>query len=337
MRGFLVTCLLGVLVAAFPSAPPADAGAEPLQGQQWGLARVEAPAAWSTTTGSGAVVAVVDTGVDHDHPELQGRLLTGASWVGCGRRAKPPCGNTDDENGHGTHVAGIAAAPLDGVGVAGVAPGARILPVRVLDADGSGSAADVAAGVRWATDHGADVINLSLAGLPVLANVAGLTGLDGGFADSLEYAAARGALVVAAAGNEALPICDNEFFRAGPGLCVGATDPDDVKAWYSNSGIGVNVVAPGGAGGVFCADDVLSTWPVDQPSFCSDTGYEALAGTSMAVPHASGVGALLSTLGVSGDAAARRILATADDLGAPGPDPAYGAGRVNARRAVGGA
>lgn len=328
MRRVLVAAVVLALVPP-AAARPARAQSDPLQPRQWGLANVEAPAAWPVATGAGAVVAVVDTGVDKDHPELAGRLTGGASWIDCGKRVKPPCTTSaawDDRNGHGTHVAGIAAAPLDGQGVAGVAPDARVMPVRVLDAEGSGFSDDVADGIRWAVDHGADVVNLSLAGLPVVANLTGALGVDGGFAAAIEYAVDRGVLVVAAAGNEAFPLCENEFFVRGDALCVGATDRRGLRPWYSNWGIGVEIAAPGGAGLVFCSEDVLSTWPLDQESFCEDGGYEALAGTSMATPHVAGIGALLAELGVSGRAAADRIVVTADGL-APG--------EANARRAVG--
>jgi serine protease len=334
--------LLSWLIVSVALAPLAALAADPFEGEQWALQRLEASAAWPVSTGAGAVVAVVDTGVDGDHPEFAGRLVKGASWVDCGPRVKPPCSQSsqwDDRNGHGTHVAGIAAAPRNGIGVVGVAPGASIMPVRVLDADGEGTAGDVAAGIRYAADNGAAVINLSLGGLPVVGQLASATGLDEGFSAAIAYAVGKGVLVVAAAGNESFPICSDESFVRGKGVCVGATDRRDVKSFYSNFGGGIDVVAPGGLGSIFCDDpeDILSTYAISEDTVCKKRiGYETLAGTSMAAPHVSGIGALLASLGVRGAAAAQRIGATADDLGAPGYDPVYGQGRVNAKRAVGG-
>src|SRR4051812_46818445 len=144
-----------VLIAALAPAGTAHA-ADPLRGQQWGLSMVESDAAHSVTRGAGAVVAVIDTGGLASHQDLQGRLVAGHDFVG----------NDDDpndENGHGTHVTGIVAAnDGNGIGVSSVAPDAKVMPVRVLDADGSGSSGDIAAGIDWAVAHGAQVINLSL-------------------------------------------------------------------------------------------------------------------------------------------------------------------------------
>lgn len=328
---------------------PPSSRTDPFQGEQWGLANVQAPAAWVRATGAGAVIAVVDTGVDKDHPELKNRLTSGASWIDCGRKAVKPCLSSsqwDDKNGHGTHVAGIAAAPLDGVGVVGVAPGATIMPVRVLDANGEGTSNDVAAGIRWAADHGADVVNLSLGGLPVASQLLDATGVNRVFSEAVAYAASKDVLVVTAAGNESMPICDDDSFVRANALCVGATDRRDLKAWYGNFGggaggigstPGLDVVAPGGLGSVFCDDpeDVLSTYAISADTVCkSRIGYETLAGTSMAAPHVSGIGALLAQLGIKGPAAAQRVLTTADDLGSPGWDPVFGYGRVNASQAV---
>ncbi|HVM40603.1 MAG TPA: S8 family serine peptidase [Acidimicrobiia bacterium] len=309
------------------------------EGDQWGLALIDARTAWNTATGSGVTVAVVDSGVDAQHPEFSGRLVNGASWV-CGPNASKPCANWDDENGHGTHVAGIVAAARDGQGTSGVAPAARIMPVRVLDAEGSGSTGDVAAGIRYAANHGADVINLSLGGsIPGVSTALTITGADTVVLEAIEYAVGKGALVVAAAGNSSLPICDGESFVLTDGvLCVGAVDNNDLPAWYSNFGVEIDVVAPGGSGTLFCDWDVLSTWPTDVDSFCeadgdnARTGYEELPGTSMAAPHVSGVGALLAQLGVSNVRSARIIVETGESL--TGVLPIFDPPRVNAANAV---
>ena len=152
--------------AAFEAqAPPND----PLyETHQWGLQQIRATAAWPTSTGAGAVIAVVDSGIELAHEDLVTQVIPGNTFVGCGEAG---CGNgdwqtgPDDPHWHGTHVAGISAAATDnGKGIAGVAPAARILPVRVLDEDGAGTTRDVADGIRWAVDRGARVVNLSLMG-----------------------------------------------------------------------------------------------------------------------------------------------------------------------------
>lgn len=316
---------------------PVQANGDPLESAQWALTAIQAPQAWQRATGRGTTIAIVDTGVDRDHPEFHGRIGHGVSWI-CPKRETRPCDDWDDGNGHGTHVAGIAAAPLDGRGIVGVAPDATILPVRVLDEKGVGSARHIAEGIRWAVDQGADVINLSLGALPLLSQVGGLLRLDGGFFDAIDYALSHHVLVVAAAGNDSLPMCSNQRLLASGVVCVGAVDRERLRSGYSNFGLGVDVVAPGGAGGVACGDpreDILSTIALDGDIPCQAvTGYAALAGTSMAAPHVSGIGALLAEAGARGPDAARRIRATADDLGLPGRDLLYGAGQVNAAKTV---
>src|SRR4051794_18657496 len=154
---FLACLLLCLAIPATASA------ADPLRPQQWGLDMIQADPAHSTSTGSGVVVAVVDTGVLAPHEDLQGQLVAGRDFV-----QSPNDDTPQDENGHGTHVSGIiAAAANNGKGIEGVAPGARIMPIRVLDANGVGDADTVAKGINWAVDHGANVINLSLGGTPV--------------------------------------------------------------------------------------------------------------------------------------------------------------------------
>lgn len=346
MRRLSLPTMLAVVAALVLIGSPAVASSDPLRPKQWGLDRIQAEAAWPVSTGSGALVAVVDTGVDLGHPDLKANIVSaGADFVEpegtcTGNKKKGRTCVQDgaqDANGHGTHVAGIIAAVANnGIGVAGVAPGARILPVRVLDADGSGTTDQVAAGVRYAADQGADVINLSLGFLSGQGEVVKVIGVLDPVYDAFAYAAAKGAVIVVAAGNDAFPLCAEP--SAAPGvLCVGATDPDDLKAWYSNSDATMTknyVVAPGGAGTLFCADDVVSTYLRGAESFCEADGYEALAGTSMAAPHVAGVAALLAAKGDSRDTIVRKIPETAVDLGVPGHDPVYGAGRVDALAAV---
>ncbi|MFN2617042.1 MAG: S8 family serine peptidase, partial [Thermoleophilaceae bacterium] len=176
-------------------SPGSGAVNDPLFPKQWGLTQINAPGAWARgVKGSGVTVAVVDTGVDLNHPDLQSKLVAGRDFV-AGKRDCPA--GPQDENGHGSHVAGIAAAATDnGIGVAGTAPDSKIMPVRVLDADGSGTVEDIVAGIRFAADHGAKVINLSLGELPVLSQI---DPDNEAIAAAIQHAWDRGALVVAAA------------------------------------------------------------------------------------------------------------------------------------------
>ena len=318
---------------------------DPLRAQQWGLDQVRAEQAWPTSTGAGAVVAVVDTGVDFSHPDLKANLLQGATFTGC--QGTSPCGNgdfrgPDGENNadeHGTHVAGIVAAVTDnGIGVAGTAPDAKILPVKVLE-DGSGSFGEIADGIRWSADNGADVINLSLGGLPGLQALT-LTGVESDVTDAIAYANERGVTVVAAAGNTATPLCNTPAFEPGA-ICVASTDRNEVKSWFSelpNKPDLKAVTAPGGAGLAFCEDDIVSTVPLGTGSAgCGESDYDYYAGTSMATPHVAGVAALLAAQGRTRENIEAALLDTARQ---PLTDvtglysPVYGWGIVDAAAAV---
>jgi subtilisin family serine protease len=307
--------LIAVLVVCLSVTSTAFGAGDPLRSQQWGLDTIEADAAHSTSIGSGAVVAVVDTGVLASHEDLAGRLLPGHDFV---QNDNTP----QDENGHGTHVTGIVAADAgNGKGIEGVAPGAKVMPIRVLDASGTGTSDNVAKGIDYAVAHGADVINLSLGGDAVST----ILGSDAVFTKAVQNALDHGVVVIAAAGNDTAPFCEQPAVT-GPLLCVGAIDRREMRTFYSSSG---DLVAPGGSGTTGASDeDILSTY--------NDGQYQALAGTSQATPHVSGVAALLVSLGLHGKAVTNRILATARDAGLPGPDDVYGAGILDARAAVAG-
>jgi subtilisin family serine protease len=320
-------------------------------GRQWGIPAISAPQAWPKTRGAGVLVAVVDTGADFRHPDLRGRLvrrpgsnmLANTAFRCPFQRAKAGARRSraiaQDNHGHGTHVAGIiAAATNNRIGVAGVAPAARVLPVKVLDRTGSGSERDVARGICFAVNQGAQVINMSLGDDPVTSIF--IRGEDGADTNrAVSYAYAHGVAVMIAAGNENFPACDFQASHA-KALCIGAVDRRGLKAAYSNFGVSIGVVAPGGLASVSCDDDedIWSTILASMKQDCGRDGYEPLAGTSMATPHVSGVAALvISRFGkrrATPKFVYNRLKSTADDLGVPGVDPLYGYGRVNARRAV---
>ena len=344
-----VVLLISALALALAYAPAASAATAPndaFWAEQWGPQQVHAPEAWSTSTGAGQVIAIVDSGVDLQHPDLVGKFVPGATFVGCAENG--PCGDGDWESGgkaagapdpHGTHVAGIAAAVTNNSqGIAGVAPDASIMPVKVLGEEG-GTFAEIAAGIRWATDHGADVINMSLGAIPG-AQVFDITGLDSDAKDAIDYANSKGVVVVAAAGNDTASICGTPAFNDGA-LCVAATDSNEARSWYSNFAIKPDmlaVAAPGGQGGLFCAEDIISTVPLGAEEYCpAHAGYDNYAGTSMASPHVAGVAALLTAQGRTNTAVYDVLTSTARKPGVDVRgvyDPVYGYGIVDAAAAV---
>ena len=286
-------------VVALAAAAPAFAD-DPRRDEQWGLEMVKAEQAWPTSTGVGAVVAVIDTGVQRDHPDLGNRLVDGFDFVG----DDPIEGGDEDTDptdghGHGTHVTGIVAANRDnGEGIAGVAPGARVMPLRVLDDNGEGFAEDTIKAIDYAIDHDVHVINLSLGDfIPFQSTLFE----DPEYTAVLERAIAAGIVVVIAAGNNGAPKCENP--EVDGILCVGAVDVSSIKAAYSSFGSNVDLMAPGGSCLGGSSEDVLST--------VIGSDYDTFCGTSQAAPHVAGVAALLVSLGVSGQAAADRIVATA--------------------------
>jgi serine protease len=300
---------------------------DPYYRHQWHLDQIGMPRAWQRERGDGVVVAVIDTGVAY---RTEGRFqrapdLAGTRFVG-GWDFVEGDAFADDEHGHGTHVAGtIAQTTNNRLGVAGVAPGASIMPVRVLDRNGSGSWGSIAAAIRFAADHGAHVINMSLGG--------------GSRSRTIERAIAhahrRGVVVVAAAGNTGRGPVEYPA-RHDHVIAVSAVRFDREITPYSSRGDGLDIAAPGGdlrvdQNGDGMPDGVLQNTIVNRDPGRFD--YLAWQGTSMAAPHVAGVAALVRGAGVTDpDAIERALLTSAQSLGDRG---LYGAGLVRADAALG--
>ena len=277
---------------------------------QWPAPMIGLPTAWNTTTGSASViVAVIDTGVDGAHPDLSGKITTGAN---AGYNFVSGNTNTADDNSHGTFVAGIIGANTNNAsGMAGVCWSCKIMPVKVLDNTGSGSSFGVSQGIDWAVSHGAKVINLSLGG-----------GAASSLQTSVDNAWNAGVVVVAASGNDNGPVLYPGAYSNA--IAVGSNDQSAARSSFSNYGPELDIMAPGG--------NVLGT-------LCTCNGYAGGygtgSGTSFAAPHVAGVAALLIASGVTDKAQVRsRLLTTTTDMDAAGFDNLTGWGRVNAAAAI---
>ena len=320
---------------------------------QWHYPLIDLPAAWDTTTGnSQVIVAVVDTGILSRHPDLTGQWVNGYDFVSNADRARdgdgidpdpedPGDGDSTASNSfHGTHVSGtVAAAGNNGIGVAGVAYNARIMPLRALGAGGAGTTYDVDQAVRFAAglanDSGtlparpADIINLSLGGAPFSQSSQAL----------YRQVRAAGVVMVASAGNEASSRPSYPAAYDGV-ISVAAVDAQRQRANYSNTGSSIDLAAPGGDSGVDLngdgyPDGVLSTGGVGTGG---SFGYTFLSGTTMASPHVAGVIALMKSVNAELSPADIDALILrgdiSDDLGTPARDDQYGHGLVNAQQAV---
>lgn len=306
--------------------------------QQWGPVAIHCPDAWDRQTGSSSVtVAIVDSGVDLNHPDLQINLLQGRNFVNITGAAPKgyqyvgrttlsgnPDTNAQDEVGHGTHVAGIVGAiGNNGQGVAGVVWGCRLLPVRVMaravrldnpaKATGFGTSANIAAGIRWAADQGANIINLSLGG----------PARDRTQANAVAYAQSKGVLVVAAMGNE--NTSRPSFPAALPGvMAVASIGQTDQRSPFSNTGPHCAISAPG--------ERIHNTY-FDFPN--STSTYGDLSGTSMATPHVAGVAAMIWSADTSKTSAYIATTLTSTARAMPNPDPLqFGTGCVDALAAL---
>jgi len=279
---------------------------DPYFGSQWHAARIGAPVAWDRTQGEGVTIAIIDSGVNGFHPDLAANMVQGYNFFDNNT-------NTTDACNHGTLVAGAAAAAINnGAGVAGIAGRAKILPIKIAYFDTAtnscmGSYSAIAKGITYAADNGARIVNISfgpIANSPAIQSAA-------------QYLKSKGGLLFISAGNNGA----NENFARSPSFIpVSATDVQDGKAGWSNYGNFISLAAPG-----------VGIW-----STAGSAGYQEVSGTSFASPVAAGVGALMMAANPALDnlTIEQMLYATAVDLGAPGLDPYFGYGRVNASAAV---
>lgn len=289
---------------------------DPLFPSQYGPQIIRTPTAWDVTTGSPeTIIAVIDTGIDCSHPDLVGKCVNGYNAITDLPIA--PDANSDD-HGHGTHVGSTAAgATNNAIGVAGICWHCRIMPVKVLDSGGGGEWLTLAEGIRWATDNGADIINMSLGGS--LA--------DPTVDSAVNYAYASGVIVISACGNSGSEPC---LYPASfqNSMAVTCTTNTDARCSFSSQGLEADVAAPGSG--------ILAAVPTGACSLCDPSGYKLLSGTSMSTPHVAGVAGLIRSLHpeYTVEQVWGLLQQSADDKGTVGFDRQFGFGRVNAFRAV---
>lgn len=271
---------------------------------QWNLSLIGMEQTWDVSKGrNDVIVAVVDTGIDMDHPEFAGKLVEGYNVLEDNHTPQ-------DDNGHGTHVSGVIAAKTNNEdGIAGMSWNSKLMPIKAIGADGSGSAVDIAQGIYWATDNGADVINLSV------GNYTSSAALK----DACRYAYDRNVILVAASGNDAT---DQPSYPAAyeEVLSVAAVDHLKERADFSNFGDYIDVAAPG----------------VDIPSTYIYSDYASLSGTSMACPHVAALASLVRSVNprMKNSEIMEHIRNSAVDLGPPGHDQLYGYGMIDSAQTI---
>jgi subtilisin len=293
-----------VIVKALP-APEGKGKPSPTQPPQqipWGISRIGADSVWSANRGDGVKVAILDTGIDTSHPDLQ--VSGGCNYTSTGRKYDPS--KYSDDNGHGTHVAGIVAALNNDKGVVGVAPGANLYAIKVLDKTGSGYASWIIAGIQWAIDNDMDVINMSLG---TDSNISTLK-------TAVDAAWGSGIVLVAAAGNDASEVDYPAAYDSV--IAVAATDSNNNPAAWSSYGPEVELAAPGVG--------ILSTY--------KGSTYATMSGTSMAAPHVTGTVALMKASGMDKNTIRSILHTTADDITPAGFDDHTGYGLVDADGAI---
>ncbi|WP_276301572.1 S8 family serine peptidase [Halorussus lipolyticus] len=287
------------------------------QSLPWGVDRVDAEVAHANgETGAGADIAIIDTGIDDDHPDLQANLGTGKSFVSCGNGGYFGCafsGNSNscntswsDDNDHGTHCAGIANGVNNSEGVVGVSTEATLHAVKVLDCAGSGSMSDIAAGIEYVANQGWDVASMSLGGSSSSA-----------LKDAVQYASSKGVFLVAAAGNDgSCTDCVGYPAAYSEVMAVSSTNSSDGLSSFSSQGPEIEIAAPG--------TDIYSTVP---------SGYSTLSGTSMACPHVAGAAGQLMANGNSASDTRSQLKSSAEDIGLASNES--GAGLLDAAAALG--
>ena len=363
--------------SSYPLTPSDPLFAEPgvLQNGQWGMRKIRAPQAWQEgSTGAGTFVAVIDSGLDLGHPDFNcpGKVSVVPNSdpdpepnPDADPYVDPQPYPYDDEEGHGTHVAGIiGACTNNGVGVSGVAPDSTLIPIQSLSSHTpvANNIAQLAGAIDTAVANGAHVINMSL-GFGATGHVGTAAWLTSGtylpIEQAIDRAIAAGTVVVAASGNDTSPLCGFPAIHYGV-ICVGSTDPRDVNSWYGNFPVkpddeelvGPALVAPGGTGvagfvdcslGGLAGEEILSTYTraLDAEFDCDgNLGYAWMQGTSMAAPHVAGVAALVydriggQRSGANGQKVLEALLNSAVDIYTPGYDPQSGYGRLDALNAV---
>jgi thermitase len=312
-----------------PPVVPVPGYNDPLSDKQWGVANThQAEAIAASKGGSDKVtIAIVDTGIDLNHPDLKDKIVKGYNATGVSGLFG--FGSPADDNGHGTHCAGIAAAiSNNGTGIIGMAPNCKIMPVRVLAGMGSGSLLSVATGITWAADHGADVISMSLGG----------AGTMDALGDAVKYALAKNCVVVAAMGNSGHQQNPISYPASYPGvIAVAASDWDDNHAFFSSYNKYCSVASPGCK--IYASTPTYPVWLTKNSGGHITNNYSWMSGTSMATPLVAGLCGLVRSVhpGMKPADVKALLERTADkvpDMGGADWTERLGHGRINALKAV---